>query len=152
MAKAKTLPRHGRSADEGQGDVDPVSLVGNEVDSYCFGCKSVGTHTVVTVLQSGPAKVLCHVCELQHQFRARAPGERRTPTGSAAPTSRAVWEQALANTDEAAVRPYVPTATYLRDEVVDHPHFGRGVVLRVYDETKMEVLFADRPRRLVHTL
>lgn len=134
--------------DEDEGESGPV--VGGEVDAYCFHCKRMALHTVVSMLRGRPAKVLCNCCDIQHQFRAKAPGGRRDAKTKNLPKSRAVWEEALSKADATHVRGYVPTLTFQVDEVIDHPHFGKGLVVRVYDATKMEVLFEDMVRRLVH--
>jgi len=131
---------------------DEKVVVGGEIDAFCFHCKRVTLHTVVSMLRGRPAKVLCNACEGQHQFHASGPesGGREGGRTKQAPRSRAIWEDALSKADASHVQPYRPTHCFQPEDVMEHPHFGKGVVVRVYDLTKMEVLFEDQVRRLVH--
>ena len=126
-----------------------VPVVGGELDSYCSHCKRSTLHTVVSMLREVPAKVLCKVCDARHQYNPIIVKESRKKHGRILPKTRALWEEALSSVDS-KVLPYDATLTYQVEQVVDHPHFGKGVIVRTYEQFKMEVLFEDQVRRLVH--
>ncbi len=130
-----------------------VHQVGDEIDAYCYKCKRVTLHNIVSVLRSKVAKVICRACQSQHKYYA---GE--SAKGKAAKEhkergvvkARNLWEQELARVEGKAPVPYDPKVTFKKDDVVEHRHFGKGVVLRVYDGCKMSVIFEDKIRKLVH--
>lgn len=124
-------------------------VVGGEIDAFCTKCKRLTAHTVVSILRGRPAKVLCNICESQHQFRTTAPEPSRETRTKVAPKNRALWEEALQRAGEQVV-PYTMDARFEAEQVIEHPTFGKGVVVRTYDQTKMEVLFQDQIRRLIH--
>jgi len=128
-------------------DLPPV--VGGEIDAFCTKCKRLTTHTVVSILRGRPAKVLCNICESQHQYRTAAPEPSREGRVKSAPKTRALWEEALQRAGS-QVLPYAMEARFEPEQVIEHATFGKGVVVRTYDITKMEVLFQDQVRRLVH--
>jgi hypothetical protein len=49
-----------------------------------------------------------------------------------------------------AAAPYDPTRTYRRGQTLVHAKFGEGEVTALIEPQKMDVLFADRMRRLIH--
>ena len=46
--------------------------------------------------------------------------------------------------------PYDRSRTYRRGQTMMHPTFGEGEVTAIVEPGKMDVLFADRIRRLIH--
>jgi hypothetical protein len=46
--------------------------------------------------------------------------------------------------------PYDRTRTYRRGQTMLHPTFGEGEVTAIVEPDKVDVLFADRMRRLIH--
>ncbi len=48
--------------------------------------------------------------------------------------------------------PYDRTRTYRTGQAMMHPTFGLGEVTKVIEPCKIDVLFADRMRRLIHSL
>ena len=54
-----------------------------------------------------------------------------------------------ASTKEA--QPYDWTHTYRVKQLINHPTYGLGEVVALIEPKKMDVLFADRIRRLIHS-
>jgi hypothetical protein len=50
----------------------------------------------------------------------------------------------------ADARRYSPKESYAPGDVMEHPTFGVGVTIAVRDSTKIEVLFDDGSKVLVH--
>jgi hypothetical protein len=46
--------------------------------------------------------------------------------------------------------PYDRGRTYRKGQILTHPMFGEGEVTAIIEPQKMDVLFADRIRRLIH--
>src|SRR6476646_5573750 len=43
--------------------------LGDIIDDYCVKCKRIMNHSVVSILNGGPAKVRCRTCHNDHDYR-----------------------------------------------------------------------------------
>ena len=148
---------------------------GGEVDSWCTKCKLVLNHRIIAMVGRTPARVECSTCSSHHNFRPRAPGDKAPATGtgttrtavagaaprSARAPSRAVqaaldrertWEKAIAGKGVHDFRHYRVSETFSEGDLVRHTKFGDGVVTRILDQRKIEILFKDEPRTLAQGL
>jgi hypothetical protein len=145
---------------------------GGEVDSYCTKCKLVLNHRIIAMVASTPVRVECSTCGSHHNFRARAPGDKapaaggggtRTVVSSSGPRStrssvtkaqqalierERSWEKAIAGKGVHEFRQYRVSETFAEGDLVRHTKFGDGVVTRILDARKIEILFKDEPRTL----
>jgi hypothetical protein len=143
---------------------------GGEVDSWCTKCRLFLNHRIIAMVGSKPVRVECSTCGSHHNFRARPPGVKETgnvrapvTTSSApraarasGPTRAAVaemareqaWEKAIAGRSLSDFRPYKLSATFAAGDLVRHSRFGDGVVTRVIDAGKVEILFKGEARTL----
>lgn len=130
--------------------------VGGEVDALCTKCELVLAHTVIAMVGATPVKVECNTCHGVHRYRAPAGAPRRDgPSKPRAARVRAevtiiAFDELLASKRVAAAAPYSPRRTYVSDDVVDHPIFGRGFVSAVRDGGKIEVTFRSDVKVLIH--
>lgn len=69
-----------------------------------------------------------------------------TPEGT-----QKVYEQLKEETDPKAAKKYSIKAELTENDIVDHPKFGLGFVLELLTPTKVDVLFEDGRRKLVHS-
>ncbi len=60
------------------------------------------------------------------------------------------WQKAVGERPPGELVPYVMTRVYTPDELVHHPSLGNGIVLRVVEGSKVEILFRDGPKTLIH--
>ncbi len=152
---------------------------GGEVDSWCTKCKLVLNHRIIAMVGATPARVECSTCSSHHNFRPRAPGEKAPSAGggrtivsaggsaSAGPRStrasvtkaqqaaldrEKTWERAIAGKGMRDFRPYRVSETFAEGELVRHSKFGDGVVTRILDPKKVEILFKDDARTLAQGL
>lgn len=148
---------------------------GGEVDSWCTKCKLVLNHRIIAMLGPSPKRVECSTCMSHHNYRPRAPGERapaagtrssagprstaapRGPRSAAAAAARAheaaiererQWEKAISGRALSDFRPYSVATTFSEGELIQHKKFGEGLVMRVVDPSKVEILFRDEARVL----
>ena len=107
--------------------------VGQRVDKWCVVCSEDRGHVVASVSVKGHVtRVTCPICGTRGSFkngansplRARRVKRRNRTTGL--------------------------TPTVLR-QLINHPSYGLGEVVALIEPKKMDVLFADRIRRLVHS-
>lgn len=148
---------------------------GGEIDSYCTKCKLDLGHRIIAMVGEVVKKVECRTCGSHHLYRrpksekaaAAAPrsaggasgtkdkptkprGDKLTAAQRAERDQVASWEQAIAGKAATAFKPYQISATFNPGELVRHSKFGDGVVARVIDRGKVEVLFQDGPRTMAH--
>lgn len=106
-----------------------VYKIGDRVDQMCSTCNEERGHIVVSVSKTGSVtRVGCPMCGSRVTYRAGT--TRRASTKSGVPYDR--------------------TRTYRKGQTLMHPTFGEGEVTAIIEPHKMDVLFADRIRRLIH--
>jgi hypothetical protein len=136
-----------------------AARTGSEVDAFCNKCKLTLAHTILATVGDKIARVQCNTCGSQHAYRGKsAPAPRRTASGAsrtAAGTALSsarqtiTFEQLLQGRDVSSARRYSPKDTYAKDDLVDHPSFGYGIVTSVRSD-KVDVLFKSFEKTLVH--
>jgi transcription elongation factor Elf1 len=110
-------------------DEKTVFKVGDRIDQMCLTCNEERGHVVVSVSKTGNiTRVGCPMCGSRVAYRAGA-------------TRRA---------SSKVVAPYDRARTYRKGQILMHPMFGEGEVTAIIEPQKMDVLFADRMRRLIH--
>ena len=149
---------------------------GGEIDAYCTKCKLDLVHRIIAMVGEAVKKVECKTCGSHHLYRrpkterdaatARlekrasdratekkgggTKAERLTQAQKLERDQTAAWEHAIAGQPSTAFRPYRITLTLGQGELVHHSKFGDGIVARVIDRGKVEVLFKDGPRTMAH--
>ena len=109
----------------------PAFVVGDRVEKLCVKCGEERGHVIASLTKRGKiSRVTCPKCGTLGTFK----------TGAATGTRRKV--------DPGA--PYDQTRAYRTGQTMMHPTFGQGEVTALIEPQKIDVLFADRMRRLVH--
>ena len=104
---------------------------GERVEKFCAACGEERGHVVVSVTKRGGiSRVSCPKCGTRSPFKAGADATARTAAKSG--------------------EPYDRTHTYRAGQSLTHPVFGVGEVTAVIEPQKIDVLFPDRMRRLIH--
>jgi len=141
---------------------------GSEVDAYCTKCRLDLGHRIIAMHGEAIKKVECLTCRTHHLYRRpqserdkahataatrRAERSSKTGTGSAAKRASSAarqereqtqsWERAIAGQPTSAFKAYRISLNLGVGELVRHSKFGDGVVARVIDANKVEVLFKD---------
>ncbi len=131
-------------------------------------------HRIIAMVGANPKRVECSTCNSHHNFRATIPGEKKTPgaagtraaAGPRAPRMSAAatralqaetdhrntWEKAIAGKAMSDFVNYRISNTFEQGDLVRHSKFGDGVVTRVIDIRKVEVLFKDEARTLAQAM
>jgi len=106
--------------------------VGERVEKVCTVCGEERGHVVATVTKRGQiSRVDCPKCGTRSTFKSKS---RLTGTRAA----------------QQSGAPYDRTTTYRAGQTMMHPVYGLGEVTAVIEPQKIDVLFADRLRRLIH--
>ncbi len=107
--------------------------VGERVEKLCAVCGEERGHVVASVTKRGQiSRVECPKCGTRSPFKS---GAKLTGSRSSANVGA----------------PYDRTRTYRTGQTMAHPVFGIGEVTAVIEPQKIDVLFADRVRRLIHS-
>ena len=135
--------------------------VGMDVDAWCSRCGLVLSHTVEALVGDDIKRVHCNTCKAQHAYRPHAPGEGPKPTpraredrprraGGAGLARASDYETYLQGRDPSDARRYSPKLSLRQGDLIEHPTFGLGIATGLKDGGKVEVLFRDGPRVLIH--
>ena len=110
-------------------------FVGERVDKLCGVCNEARGHVVASVTKRGLiSRVECPKCGTRSTFKTGAgttAGERPAALKAGASYDR--------------------TRTYRMGQTMMHPVYGLGEVTSVIEPQKIDVLFSDRVRRLIHS-
>lgn len=129
--------------------------VGGDILSYCGRCKVELLHTVVAMMDGQPVKVQCKSCASNHKLRRTSGVKSATKRTSKPRTPKTVvrvaelWEQKVSAATKDPV-PYSVKSTFAKEDLIQHPKFGIGIVEQVVSTKKINVFFRDAERVLVH--
>ncbi len=148
-------------------DMPKPLRVAGEVDSWCTRCRLILNHRIVSMKSGKAHQVECLTCRSQHLWRPNTPGDRapasgtgaterarpasasgRAPRVTAAARHEQTWEHALNGRGVHEFKAYNVGGSFQQGDLVRHKKFGDGVVTRVIDGHKVEVLFRDEARTL----
>ena len=106
--------------------------VGASLEMLCSSCDTETSHTVETVTKQGQiSKAVCDTCASESTFR------------------RGV-KTSIAMSKGKTASPYDRTRKYRKGQAMMHSVFGQGEVTAVIEPQKIDVLFGDQTRRLIH--
>ena len=106
-------------------------VVGDRVEKLCLKCGEERGHVIASLNKRGKiSRVTCPKCGTLGTFKTGAStgARRKVDPGS----------------------PYDQTRAYRTGQSMQHPTFGQGEVTALIEPLKIDVLFADRMRRLIH--
>jgi ssDNA-binding Zn-finger/Zn-ribbon topoisomerase 1 len=105
--------------------------IGERADKLCAVCKEERGHIVTSVTKHGHiSRVNCPKCGTLSTFKRAA---RTSQRPSAQPGA-----------------PYDRTHLYRAGQTMTHSTYGQGEVMSLVEPQKIDVLFSDRMRRLIH--
>ncbi len=129
--------------------------VGKEVISYCGSCKLKLGHLITAMKENGSiAKCKCNTCGASHGYRASAPGKKRTTAISKRSKKKderplsEIWQEGLKKID--SFIPYNIRTIFSVGDGIDHKSFGKGFVQNINDQSKIDVVFQNEIKTLVH--
>jgi hypothetical protein len=136
---------------------DDVGELGSEVEAYCQKCRTDGPHTVITRYEDEVRQVQCGTCGHVHVFKPARPEptEEDLPDAAAGGSRRRQvkklsWDEAMRSPASNKAKAYGFRDAYRQGDYLDHPKFGKGYVNEVVDDTKIEAVFKDGARVLIH--
>lgn len=110
----------------------PVYEIGTRVEKLCAVCNEERGHIVASVSKLGRVtRVTCPQCHTRSSYKSNNHilKQRQTTVVGA---------------------PYDQTRTYRSGQTIVHSTYGIGEITAVIEPRKIDVLFSDKVRRLVH--
>ena len=134
--------------------------VGKEVLSQCNKCKLTLAHLIVTMKNPKTiGKVECKTCKATHAYKDPSKVKSRNVKGKTTrKTSKKklneasisdVWMEAVNKSQSKSQKYSIKTAFCLGD-IIDHPKFGPGVIDKLVDSDKIQVIFRHEIKMLIH--
>lgn len=131
-------------------------MVGDEVKKV--ECKTCGSHHLYRrpkseklLPTSSKGKVVATKRDSDDREREKRPASAKAAAAAQREREQtSQWEHAIAGQPMGAFKPYRITLTLNPGELIRHPKFGDGVVARVIDRGKVEILFQDGPKTMAH--
>ena len=106
-----------------------IFTTGERIEQMCITCGEERGHIVASISKLGKiTRVTCPIC------------------GSRVPYKGGTTRRASAKVGA----PYDRSRLYRRGDTMVHPNFGEGEVTAIIEPGKIDVLFSDRIRRLIH--
>jgi len=105
--------------------------IGDRVEQMCATCGEERGLIVASMTKAGKVThVSCPICGSRVPYKSGTTRRASNKVGA----------------------PYDRARTYRRGQTIMHPTFGEGEVTAIIESGKMDVLFADRMRRLIHSV
>ncbi|MEM6531910.1 MAG: hypothetical protein AAF654_04770 [Myxococcota bacterium] len=130
--------------------------VGGDVDAQCTKCKMELAHVVVAMVEQRPKRVQCKTCGSLHNYRSSSDAKASAKRASRSKTTRSAtaksndYDTLMQGKDIAGAVRYRVSEVFEPDVVIDHKKFGLGLVLKVLGDSKIEVIFRDGIKTLIH--
>ena len=119
---------------------------GDEIDAYCTKCKLVLAHTIVAMKANKVVRVECKTCKGVHAYRASVPGSKKKKSGSKITD----YEKLISGMDLSRAKRYAQSTKFEQGEIIDHSHFGLGLITQLKGGGKIEVIFPNGTKTLIH--
>ena len=132
--------------------------VGKEVLSHCNKCKLALAHIIVVMkTESTIGKVKCKTCGATHVYKDPSKVKAKKVTTSklgraSAKTAESIsdiWMNAL-NKSTAKSKDYTIKEKYSIGDIIDHKSFGPGIIDKMIDNNKIQVIFRHSIKVLIH--
>lgn len=141
--------------------VNQLPPVAKSFFTFCKKCNADRYHVVLAHTSAKTAKIKCEVCGSQKSYSLPKAGASSTSGKAKVSRPRASTESARRSTHNAEYESllqahegdkevsYNIRSKFSLNQKINHPKFGVGIVRGVQPE-KVEVVFADEVRNLVH--
>jgi len=135
--------------------------VGKEILSNCSRCKLILAHIIVTMKTANlPDKVQCKTCKTTQSYKDPGAKKKKVSIDRVVRSAKAskgmksesvseLWNKAINKASQAS-KDYSIKGSFQMGDLINHPTFGQGVVEKLIDDNKIEVIFQDDFRTLMH--
>jgi hypothetical protein len=137
--------------------------VGSEILAYCGQCKMDLWATIVAMVGKEVARVQCRTCKGTRAYKPpksikdpntalqnKKSQNNKKEENQSVPVS-IEWEKQMHEKVNAKKIPYSIKVKLNAGDVITHPSFGDGIVLKTIFPDKAEILFKDDIKTLLHS-
>ncbi len=136
------------SIEEGMSSTKPQ--VGSDIVYYCARCHLDLGHTILAVVNGLPARVRCNTCKSERNYKAPRSEKEISATIHRPKISRPdLYARLLGESSNKVPKNYSIKERFVEGDVILHPTFGKGIVMKLIFPDRMDILFADQTRTLV---
>ena len=122
--------------------------IGQHIDGWCTRCKLMLRHTIESIVGGKIKRTHCNTCGAQHAHRTAPP--RTRGAGNPHDVHANNYAALLRGRSQSASRRYSRSERFTVGETVSHATLGLGVVIAERESTKIDVLFPDGQKVLLH--
>jgi DNA-directed RNA polymerase subunit RPC12/RpoP len=132
-----------------------ILRVGSDIKYFCSRCGLELGHRILAMVGSSPARVRCNTCFSERNYKVKKEPKDILRAASAKPVRRTkvsdsqIYQDRLKANIMKTPKTYRATEPFELGDVVDHPSFGRGVVVKLIFPDRMDVLFPGESKTLV---
>ena len=125
--------------------------VGSDIKYLCTKCQLELGHTIVAMVGSEPARIRCNTCRTERNYRQKTSVEAILKSSSPKPkiVRPDLFQAKLQENLMKTQKPYRIYQNFELNDVIQHPTFGQGVVIKLSFPDRVEVLFKDQSRVLM---
>lgn len=128
---------------------------GDMVHAHCLRCCMETYHTLISLVNNNPARVICNTCDHEHSYRtitsvleaSQGNVTAKTDSQRSNLSSREIeireWRALRPIMEDSAASTYSTNREFRIYSLIKHPEFGLGVVKESVAPHKMKVLFED---------
>lgn len=136
-----------------------MKKAGEEILSYCTQCKLDLNHVIIAMKGVIIAKVQCLTCKGEHQYHPKkgASSKKKVAGDSELASSRLStqsiaqeWQRLMELNRQQPTHPYSMQKSFGIGDKLQHPQFGEGIVQKVIYPNKVDVLFQETLKTLIH--
>jgi hypothetical protein len=123
--------------------------VGTEIICLCTKCKTQTEHIVASKVGEKIGKVRCKACESTHRYLkggVMPVTTPRKPSKKLAPEE--IWNRCVQNASSKKTA-YTLSGYYKLNDLIDHSHFGLGVVTLMLSNDKIQATFKEGEKVLI---
>lgn len=129
--------------------ITKVGEVGSDTPAVCTKCKVETEHTIASKVGEKIGKVRCKQCGSIHRYlRPGAPLPATSPRRSSKLSHEEIWNRCVQNASKKKTA-YTPSGTYRLNDLIDHSHFGLGVVTLMLTHDKIQATFKEGEKILI---
>lgn len=135
-----------------------MSQVGKDILAFCTRCKMDLSHIIVSMQGDRIAKVECKTCRSSRKFRGSkgvndplksATRKKKSTQKDTIPVEEA-WMKLMHESKGKPSKSYHFKNKYDQGDVISHQNYGDGVVEKVLYPNKIQVVFQNDVKTLIH--
>ena len=159
MAKLQKMSPEVRNAIVRQ----PKGELGAEIEAFCPRCKAETTHVVASLMGEKIRRIKCRSCSSEHNYHRSLLLRQRLARSEEVPVARArrreeasslsaarMFDEQMIGRNPTQAKVYLIKEKYYVEDLLTHSLFGIGLVMKIKEDEKIEVLFRSGAKVLAH--